>query len=418
MIRPGIPPTERVVVWKSELPSEQQRIIDIGTEAIRAGHTAAVIMSGGQGTRLGFSGPKGMYDIGLLSGKPIFQIHIERIAKLKANSTLPGHQPPKIPIYIMTSDLNDLVIREYFKQNAFFGYAEDEVFFFEQGLQPCLDFNGKIIIESESSLALAPDGNGGIYHALQSSGALADMCQRQVKYLHVYGIDNVLTKSVDPAFMGLCISRGIECGNKVVWRAHKGERVGVTACNSDGRMCVIEYSEIPKEFAEAEDSNGRLLYGAANICNHFLSVDFLINVVLPSLSSSYHLANKKIPYFDPVTKQQIQPTVNNGVKLEMFIFDVFPLATNWIVMEIDREDEFAPVKNAPGDPTDSPDTARAMMSALAVKWLRAAGASVLPDVSSGSESFDNCEISPLVSYGGEGLEAFAGQTIQLPRLIA
>jgi UDP-N-acetylglucosamine/UDP-N-acetylgalactosamine diphosphorylase len=405
----SIRPVDRVVVWKDEDAANKERIVNIGMEAIRAGQIAAVIMSGGQGTRLGFSGPKGMYDMGLPSKSSIFQIHIHRILKLRQLASSNGHSAC-IPVYIMTSDLNDRDIRNFFEENNYFGYPKEDIFFFEQSLQPCMDFSGKVIIESKTSLALAPDGNGGLYHALKASGAMEDITRRNVKYLHVYGIDNVLTKSVDPAFMGLCIDQGAECGNKVVWRANKNEKVGVTA-NTGDRMCIIEYSEIPKALAEAVDGNGKLVFGAANICNHFINVEFLANAVLPSLSGSYHLANKKIPFYDPESDTQVTPSSNNGVKLEMFIFDIFPLASKWTVMEIERQDEFAPVKNAPGDPADSPDTARAMMSAQGIQWLRSAGATV----ELLNSSADNiCEIAPLISYGGEGLEEYQGQVVRLP----
>lgn len=147
------------------------------------------------------------------------------------------------------------------------------------------------------------------------------------------------------------------CGNKVVWRANASEKVGVTV-QSEGNMYIIEYSEIPTDMRDAADEKGRLIFGAANICNHFLTVQFIVDSILPNLSSNYHSASKKIPYMDPITKETVTPTQNNGVKLEMFIFDVFPLAQrNWLVIEGDREDEFAPVKNEPGNPQDSPDTA-------------------------------------------------------------
>lgn len=248
----------------------------------------------------------------------------------------------------------------------------------------------------------------GIYNALKRSGALDDMIRRGIEHLHVYGIDNVLTKSLDPAFLGVCIANKVECGNKVVWRANKGEKVGVSV-SIDGRMSVLEYSEIPTNLAEAADSDGKLIFGAANICNHYMTVEFLLKKVLPTLSNSYHLATKKIPYLDPITRKTIIPNHNNGYKLEMFIFDIFPLTTEWIVMEVNRNDEFAPVKNEPGNPVDSPTSARNMMSSLAKKWLIAAGA-----ILKNADSDEQCEISSLLSYDGEGLEKYDGCTIELP----
>jgi UDP-N-acetylglucosamine/UDP-N-acetylgalactosamine diphosphorylase len=414
-------------LWKSEEGEQKARYEDVGFGALANGEVAAVILSGGQGTRLGFPGPKGMYNIGLPSGKTIFQLHIERIKKvrelavLRSGSLTPCLSLPSIPIYIMTSNINDATIRAYFAKENYFGYPKDDIYFFQQGLQPCMTPEGKLIVESKTSLSMAPDGNGGIYPSLMKTGAFGDMIKRGINYLHIYGIDNVLTKSVDPAFLGYCVDNNLECGNKVVWRAHKGEKVGVTACVED-RMCVLEYSEIPADLAEAADDSGRLIWGAANICNHFLTTAFLKDVVFPTISGSYHLASKKIPYYDPKTDSTITPKEPNGYKLEMFIFDVFPAASRWGVMEVSREDEFAPVKNAPGDASDSPDTARALLTAQATRWLEAVGASVLDPRDSDSvdgTDADNgpepqCEISPLRSYAGEGLRAYYGQELKMP----
>jgi UDP-N-acetylglucosamine/UDP-N-acetylgalactosamine diphosphorylase len=332
------------VVNLAEISDERRNtLVSAGYDAVRMGKVAAVIMSGGQGTRLGYAGPKGMYNLGMPSHKTIFQMHIEKIVKI---NLLAGNMD-FVPVYIMTSNLNHSIIVQYFAEHNYFGYPADRVVFFEQGVEPSFTFDGKIIIESAESLSLAPDGNGGIYRALQYSGCIDDMLRRGVEHLHIYGIDNVLTKSLDPLFIGACIANQVECGNKVVWRAHKTEKVGVTA-ELNGRMHVLEYSELPTDLADSEDAEGKLLFGAANICNHYLSVSFLQQRVLPSLSEVYHVAKKKIPYYDPVTKQTVTPDEVNGVKMEMFIFDVFPLATRWLVVEGCRGDEFAPVKNAPG----------------------------------------------------------------------
>ena len=234
----------------------------------------------------------------------------------------------------------------------------------------------------------------------------------------------MLIQSVDPAFMGLCIQNNVECGNKVCWRANKAEKVGVTV-SYRSRMTVLEYSEVPPSLSDAEDSTGKLLYGAGNICNHYLNVDFMVKRLFPNLFESYHIAKKKIAYLDPATRSTITPTNHNGIKMEMFIFDVFPLADKWLVMEVDRADEFAPVKNEPGSKEDSPDTARSLLSRQAIRWLQCAGAVVVDkhdcpvDLASFPKVLPDhseyvCEISPLVSYFGEGLGTFAGQVVKLP----
>jgi UDP-N-acetylglucosamine/UDP-N-acetylgalactosamine diphosphorylase len=411
--------------------SERERYERVGFEALGANQVGAIILSGGQGTRLGFHGPKGMYSIGLPSGKTIFQLHIERILKIRQLTAKLLKKPMNqvsIPIYIMTSNLNHEMILDYFLANHYFSYPPEDIIFFEQGLEPCFTFNGEVIIESPTSLSLAPDGNGGIYKALLQSGAIDNMTSRGTQYLHIYGIDNILTKSLDPIFLGINIAHNIECGNKVVWRANKAEKVGVTV-ETDGKMQIIEYSEIPGHLAESiNPTNNKLLYGAANICNHFMNVPFLKTKVIPNLSGIYHLANKKIPFYDFTTNEIVTPKTPNGVKLEMFIFDIFPLASRWMVVETNRQDEFAPVKNEPGNPSDSPDTARAMISNQAVRWLEQAGAKVLStDLSNHSNNLSFsmlplnspylCEISPIVSYGGEGLEQFNNKTLNLPVLM-
>jgi UDP-N-acetylglucosamine/UDP-N-acetylgalactosamine diphosphorylase len=413
-------PVKTVVDAKSLSHLQDHLYRSIAFAAIKAGLVGAVIMSGGQGTRLGFNGPKGIYDILMPSHKSIFQLHIERLAKVRnlvANYN--NGALPSIPVYIMTSDMNHQQIQEFFQANNYFNYPPNDIIFFEQGLEPCFTFDGKIIMENSHSLSLAPDGNGGLYKALRFSGCIDDMQNRGIKHLHIYGIDNVLTKSVDPLFVGLCIERNVECGNKVVWRAHKGEKVGVSAQLNDA-LHVLEYSEIPANLAETEDSEGKLIFGAANICNHYVSVDFLVSRVLPSLSATYHIAKKKIPYYDPQRQLTVHPSSVNGVKLEMFIFDVFPLAKSWVVVEVLREDEFAPVKNEPGNPSDSPDTARLLLHRQARRWLTNAGAhlSVSEEEEAieigtrGGLSTENLyEISPLLSYEGEGLEALSGVTI-------
>ena len=333
---------------------------------------------------------------------------LSKVRSLAATRARKAVELVSIPVYIMTSAINDYEIKKYFTKNNYFGYPDKDVIFFEQGLEPCLSLDEKLIIESSNSLAMAPDGNGGIYYAMRKTGQLEDMTNRGVKHLHIYGIDNVLTKSADPLFIGACIERNVEVGNKIVWRANKSEKVGTTV-TVGGKMKIIEYSEIPRELAEAEDENGKLIFGAANICNHYLSVNFLVSLI-PRLQTFYHLAVKKIPFYDPISKRVTTPDKPNGVKLEMFIFDVFPHADRWLVTEVDREDEFAPVKNAPGASSDSPDTARDLIFKQAKKWLEKAGANVR--VATAEDSVG--EIGAAISYCGEGLEDFAGKVVSTP----
>jgi len=389
-----------------------------GMEVIARSEVAALVLAGGQGTRLGFDGPKGMYDIGLPSGRgrTLFQILAERLKKLQEiasdhniQDSSPGSKTLCIcPFYIMTSPINHEQTITYFKENNYFELPEDNVRFFQQGMLPCMTIEGKIIMETASKIAMAPDGNGGIYPSLQNSGMFDEMTDRGIKYLHVFSIDNALTKIADPAFIGYCIKQNSDCGNKVVWKTGPHEKVGVIA-EKAGKPCIVEYSEITPQMSELTDADGRLVFGAGNICNHFYTLDFLRDKVMPNLANLYHIARKKIPYYDKATKTTIKPEVNNGIKLESFIFDIFPLSERMGVLDALRDQEFAPVKNAPGSLSDSPDTARAYLSKQAQQWVVDAGGILTGDLDT------LCEISPLTSYGGEGLEEIVqGKDIHCP----
>jgi UDP-N-acetylglucosamine/UDP-N-acetylgalactosamine diphosphorylase len=375
---------------------------DVGMKAVENGQVAALLLAGGQGTRLGFNGPKGMYDIGLPSGKTLFEFMAERIKKL---AKLSGRGDKAIPFYIMTSPLNHKVTTEYFAKHDNFGI---DVHFFPQGTLPALTPEGKMILETPTSLAVAPDGNGGIYPAMVKHGIIADMKSRGIKYIHAFGVDNALVKPADPTFVGYCISNNADCGNKVLWKTSPGEKVGVVA-SKGGKPCIVEYSDISKEMSERRGEDGRLVFGAGNICNHFYTLDFLENVVVPNLGNMYHVARKKIPFYDASKKETVKPTENNGIKLESFIFDVFPLSVSMAVLDVERKDEFAPVKNPPGTDSDSPDTARMLFSNVAKDWLSKAGAILVGDTES-----DLCEVSPLTSYNGEGLVQFNGKEVKCP----
>ena len=399
-----ITPFSKPVGRLSSDESLSKEAYKLGLEAIGRGEVAALVLAGGQGTRLGFSGPKGMYDIGLPSGKSLFQLISERLLRLRtlAEEAKPkdddnGKKEASLPFYIITSPLNHEETTKFLEEKVYFGLPRDDVKCFQQGMLPCLTNAGKIIMETACKVAMAPDGNGGIYPSLQNSGMLEDMAKRGIKHIHVFSIDNSLTRPADPVFLGYCISKDADCGNKVVWKSDAHEKVGVIAEKS-GKPCVVEYSEITKEMAEKTDDNRRLVFGAGNICNHYYTLDFLQSTVLPSLGDMYHVARKKIPYYDEEKKETVKPESNNGIKLESFIFDVFPLSERMAVLDVERADEFAPVKNAPGSSSDSPDTARAYISEQAKRWVKASGGELEGDTDA------ICEIAPLTSYAGEGLE--------------
>jgi len=355
-----------------------------------------------------------MYDIGLTSGKTLFCLIAEKIRKLiqlsEANDDIESKNtvgPVRVPLYIMTSPMNDKTTREYFETNEYFGLPPDDVLFFSQGTLPCLSPCGRILMESQSKCAMAPDGNGGVYPAMERCGIISDMTSRGIEHIHAFAIDNALTKPADPTFVGYCIAEKADCGNKVLWKAGPHEKVGVIA-EMDGKPCVVEYSILSKDMTEMVDDDNKLIYGAANVCNHYYNLSFLKDRVLPKLGSMYHIADKKIPVWNEEMGAAAAPSTNNGIKLESFIFDVFPLSSSMAMLEVDRQQEFAPVKNSPGSKTDSPDVARQMICSVARKWLLEAGAMLTDEIMSG------CEVVPMSSYGGEGLGSYKGQRIVCP----
>jgi len=385
---------------------DMEKFERLGLEAIAKGEVAALVLAGGAGTRLGFPSPKGLFSIGLPSGKSLFQLFAER---LKKASVLAGSDK-LIPWYVMTSEgKNHEETEKYFKDQEYFGYVneakEPQIYFFSQGVLPCLTNDGKIMLETGCKVGVAADGNGGIYKALQSTGKVADMKNRGVKYVHCFSVDNAISKVGDATFMGYCIEKeGCDLGNKVVWKAEPGEKVGVVGMR-DGRPAVIEYTEISKEATEEVDENGKLKYGAGNVCNHFYTLDFLEKVEDNDLI--FHVAKKKIktPKEDAPNESQT-PAEINGVKMEAFIFDCFNKASNMAVLEGPRDTEFSPVKNPKGNPKDSPDSARKMLTAQSKMWLQKAGATL-----ENADGEGQIEIGPFVSYRGEGLEGFNGLNV-------
>lgn len=388
------PPPAAQVESTIDLAADDPKLwswFETGMQAVKDNQVAVLLLAGGQGTRLGSSAPKGCYDIGLPSHKSLFQLQAERIAAMQVLATSQGiagtgegSASARIPWYIMTSGPTRKPTEAFFEEHNFFGLDKRNVVFFEQGgllrslklkrsytrltrslpgVLPCLDNEGKILLDTPSSCAVAPDGNGGLYAALLQPSSpgkksvLEDARSRGIKYLHAYGVDNCLVRVADPVFMGYCIGKQADCGVKVVRKTDPAESVGVVA-RKNGKWGVLEYSEIPKNLSEAKDpaNEGQLLFRAANIANHFFSLDFLDSVKDHESDMPYHIARKKIPHVDLQTKELVKPSKPNGVKMELFIFDVFPFAKNMAVFEVDRKDFFSPLKNAPGTGTDDPQT--------------------------------------------------------------
>lgn len=367
-----------------------------GLDLISQNKVALILMAGGQGTRLGSSAPKGCFDIGLPSHKSLFQMQAERIWKLQqlAKHHASSSSEAIIPWYVMTSGPTRGPTEKFFQENNYFGLEKENVIIFEQGVLPCISNEGKILMESKSKVAVAPDGNGGIYQALVLSEARSDMRKRGIKHVHAYCVDNCLVKVADPVFVGFSASRGVDIATKVVRKRAAQEPVGLIV-EKNGKPDVVEYSEIDQEMAEAKDTSDRLKFRAANIVNHYYSFSFLEAIEEWGHKLPHHVAKKKIPYMDTETGETVKPEKPNGIKLEQFVFDVFPFVPmdKFACFEVDRKEEFSPLKNGRGSAEDNPDTSKADIMEQGARWLKAAGATV---VSEGTAT--GVEVSPLISY--------------------
>jgi len=381
-----------------------------GLKEMSENTVGVILMAGGQGTRLGFNHPKGMYNVGLPSNKTLYQIQAERIYKLQQLAEEQTDQKSTIRWYIMTSESTLKDTKDYFESNSFFGLEPSAVVFFEQHQLPCLTFEGKLILKTQGSLAKAPDGNGGLYTALKSAKVVDDMETNGVKHVFVYCVDNILVKVADPSFIGFCASKDLDASNKVIEKKEPNESVGVV-CKCEEKFQVVEYSEISQETSEKRSDDGRLLFNDSNICIHYFNTRFLRKIVNEHLDEMpHHIAKKKIPFVDD-KGVEVKPTSPNGMKLEKFVFDVFQFTDNFSVFLCKREEEFSPLKNGPDTPKCSPISCRQEVSSLNRQYLQNAGAKFVDDDGNVVENCNNlCEISTLLSYDGEGLESFSGKT--------
>ena len=372
---------------------------EIGENAIEACTVAVVTVAGGLGTRLGANRPKGTLPISPIMGKSIFQLHAEKIqAMMKKYDTV-------IPWYIMTSLNNDEMTRNFFEENRYFGLSTDNVSFFTQGVLPVIDLQGKLLMDSKSSIVTSPNGHGGTLLALKERGILSNMNERGIKHIFYHQVDNILIKIADPVYLGYHISAGAKMSPKVVQKTDPEEKVGIVGIK-DGHLDTIEYSELSDEERHALNPDGTLKFGMGNPAIYLLDVDFVEKINKSLFALPYHKAIKKVSCVDE-NGCKIKPSENNAAKFEMFIFDALKHAEKSIIMEVVREDEFSPVKNAEGN--SSPDTARHSMINMFGRWLQEAGVEIPKDEAENVKG--TIEISPLYALDTEELKEKIDQKI-------
>jgi UDP-N-acetylglucosamine/UDP-N-acetylgalactosamine diphosphorylase len=359
-----------------------------GYELLKQGKVGAFLVAGGQGTRLGYDGPKGEFPVTPVKNKPLFQVFAEQLLAYARDAG------KTIPWYIMTSDINDAPTRAFFKKHNFFGYEPRDLLFFPQGMMPAFDLNGKMLLAEKDSLALSPDGHGGSLRALAKSGALADMQKRGIEHLSYFQVDNPLVHCIDPLFIGLHDLSSSEMSSKTIPKADALEKVGNFVIG-DGVLQVIEYSDLPNELALQKAADGTPRFNFGSIAIHALRVSFIERLNGGGqLKLPWHRAEKKVPYIDE-KGNKIKPEKPNAVKLEQFVFDAIPLAKNAIVYTTDRDEEFSPVKNAQG--VDSPATCTRDQIRRAMRWLKEAGVEVASNAT--------IEISPFLATSDEQLRS-------------
>ena len=320
-----------------------------GLEAIKATKVGAILLAGGQGTRLGFDKAKGMFNFGETKQKYIFQQLIENLCKVVDEAGA------WVPLYIMTSEKNDADTRAFFEEHDFFGYHCDYVKFFVQEMVPAVDFEGNLLVEAEDSLAMSPNGNGGWFKSLLKAGLDKDILEKGIEWLNVFAVDNVLQQIADPVFVGATMQSGCVSGAKVVRKCDPYEKVGAM-CLENGKPSIVEYYELTPEMAEAKGEDGALLYGFGVILNYLFRVDKLMETT--SKNMPLHIVEKKVPYIDE-NGVSVKPETPNAYKFETLILDMVYMMDNCLPFEVEREKEFAPIKNATG--VDSVESARALL---------------------------------------------------------
>lgn len=388
-----VEPPDVIELPRSDADAARDRhALSAGRELLAENHVAAVLVAGGQGTRLGFDGPKGDFPFAPITGKTLFAHHAAKIAAVRRRYGC------DLPWYIMTSPQNDARTRALFAQNSWFDLPQDSVHLFVQGTMPAVDREtGRILLEAADRVALSPDGHGGLFSALRRHGLLEDMRDRGVTTMFTFQVDNPLARVARPEFLGHHASGHAEMSSIVVRKRDPAERVGIVA-RSQGKTVLIEYSDVPDELAQARDASGELRFWAGSIAEHAIELTLADQVTGDGATLPFRRAVKRVAYVDEEGRL-ITPDVPNSVKFESFIFDALPLARCVISVEVVREQEFSPIKNADGQ--DSPATARRDLNREYARWLEYAGVAV-PRDADGDPTVD-IEVDPRYALDAEEL---------------
>ena len=392
---PAFSPPALFPLERSSAQEQQAReAIAVGEGLLADGKVGFLLVAGGQGSRLGFDGPKGLYPVGPVTGAPLFTWHAARIHAARRRSGV------RHPWFIMTSRTNDAATRRWFEENDHLGLGADTVHFFVQSMLPALDSAGGMIFSAPGELFLAPNGHGGTLEALARSGMLERAAAEGIEQLSYFQVDNPLVRPADPLFLGLHALEGAEMSSKVVAKRDADEKVGVLGL-ADGRLGCIEYSDLPADLRNQTDAGGALTYRAGNIATHVIRLDFIERLTSSgTLELPWHLARKRMKAVD----LQGNSTEVDGVKFETFVFDALGETKRSVVLEVDRALEFSPVKNAEG--SDSPATCREAMTSMFAGWLRDAGRPVPPD---GPDGRPALEVDPRIA---EDSSTFATSSCQ------
>lgn len=339
----------------SEIEARGAEFKGLGLKAIREGKVGAVLLAGGQGTRLGLDRPKGTLNIGVAKELYLFEQLLRNLMDVTDEAGV------YVPLYIMTSNINNADTTAFFEEHDYFGYPKDYVKFFVQEMVPACDYEGRIYMESQTEVAMSPNGNGGWFSSMVNAGLLSDIKERGIEWINVFAVDNCLQRIVDPMFVGATIAYGCESGAKVVRKAAPDERVGVL-CTEDGKPSIAEYYEMTEEMATARKENGDLKYGFGVILNYLFSEKKLEQIA--DARMPIHVVEKKIPYMD-VDGTFVKPEQPNGYKFETLVLDMVHMMDDCIPYEVVREREFAPIKNLHG--VDSLDSARELMKGCGIE---------------------------------------------------